>query len=99
MVVGNSDLVFFTHVRSRTNSKVVRHTPVVLIAGVRGHQTKLRRMLSGFRHISTSGLDASDRRWPFSAIFALVTYDGRLWKITRRPPLLLPVLPKPEVVF
>ena len=34
-----------------------------------------------------------------SAIFALVTYDTRLWKIIRRPPLLLPVSPKPEVVF
>ena len=38
-------------------------------------------------------------KFPFSAIFALVTYDGRLCKIGRRPPLVLPVLPKREVVL
>ena len=32
----NSDLVFFTYVRSRTNSKVVRHTADVHIAGIGG---------------------------------------------------------------
>ena len=43
----NSDLVFFTYVRSRTNSKVVRNTADVHIAGIGGCQKKLRCMATG----------------------------------------------------
>ena len=67
----NSD---FTHVRSRTNSKPVRHRADVLTAEVGGRRSKLRRMVTGVQlspSFCTGGLEVEK--------IVVLAESGALW--------------------